>query len=641
MSSIKILHNGQPLEIKQENGRYYVTFTPTSPTDKLLIQNSIGSNKICDIKFLQSQLEMGTTMSDYEDNTSTETVLARLLENVKEIAIKTAGENTANEIKLNSEGMLRRYTDADGSVNYIAETSKGDVSIKQDAEFFAETVTGSNLFKRTIADSTGRINSIVSDLNGTTQYLVTNDNLARNVLASNVYQTSIKDMQTGLQTVQTQMADMWSVRTYSDLSNSSNLVDNTRFGLPSTPIDTDYIKPSLTGAKPLLSDSVMDLSGDIIWYMKSPDATTEYKLKLNKTIKTDKPLYISAKGTYLKMRFRYPNGSWSPWKVEADLYNIFKATVPASTSIDTDYILLQIDPTNAMWFDTNTLMISLQENAPYRNSADNYTSAEITQLAGKTLIKNDLIYLDGTTFMDKAFISKLMVDEVTAETITAHTAKFGKVIANQLDINELIGNVGNWIVNNFTGTNGNALRITGDGIDVTDGQGRTSTHFDSNGIDFFLQGIKLGSLQYLNNLGSETSRLFSKSGVSVSLQHNNYFSVSVMKSPSDTAYTRQFSVTDGAIYATAPIFGGESDYRGLNIYQSTFSGTLGTKLINSADGGYIYLLDNGDTALSYGQYGILTSDIARVVNGLKGKTVAIPMSVNSDGTVPRWYNITF
>ncbi|MCR8969266.1 gp58-like family protein [Facklamia sp. 7083-14-GEN3] len=147
---MQITLNGQPLEIKQDGARKYVTFIPTSPDDKLAVDNGIYGNEICDINFTQTQLEKGETPTDFEDNSSEETLLSRLIEDAKEFAISTSGENTKNLIKLNSEGMLRRYIRDDGSSYYVAETSEGSVEITKDNNYFAEMVMGSDIFSSKI-----------------------------------------------------------------------------------------------------------------------------------------------------------------------------------------------------------------------------------------------------------------------------------------------------------------------------------------------------------------------------------------------------------------------------------------------------------------------------------------------------------
>ena len=495
MNTIKILHNGQPLEIKQENGRYYVQFTAVSPTDKLTIQNQADDNKICDVKFIQTMLEKGLYMSDYEDNTSTETVLARLLEDVKELAIKTAGENTANEIKINSEGMVRRYTNADGSINYIAESEKGNVSITEDADYFAETVIGSNIFKRSITDKeTGmfseiyqtadgfgqsisnnkdRLNSLISDLTGTTQTLITKDAIAQTILTSEIFTRRIKDYTLDNPNLlkNSSFSPMRSTSEYLLISlNLAGVVaENFEYTIRVAgyfPSDRTEIRIYNSGGSvPLCT---IDKTKDFIGIGTSADGSG-----VNIYEKTFK--WVSKTETHTATN-KFINIYAFPWTATSTSTLAWASLVRGKVGRNWAPAIQEIDA-------VETQVTQLKDSWAVK-TLNGYGDilSQLNVNSGGVKIQGKLIHLDGNVTMNNAFARKLMVENLTATDITAFMGKFGNIIASNLDANKITTNMITAIEGAFLSANG-SVNISRNQIEINMGSATKMT-LNTSGLHY-------------------------------------------------------------------------------------------------------------------------------------------------------------
>lgn len=209
-------------------------------------------------------------------------------------------------------------------------------------------------------------------------------------------------------------------------------------------------------------------------------------------------------------------------------------------------------------------------------------------------LKGDNIRLDGTVHMDDAFATNVFAKNIETDTFKAHSAVIANAIVDKLDVNQMTGYSATWVQNVFNGVY-SRLKITGDGIDIVDNSGRTSTHFDDDGIDFYSKGDYMGSLEYVNNTSS-SGALYGKNGISFRPQRDGYFGISYFP-PSGGSSIRAFAV-DGAtgyVYMQTEMYPSEGSNNSLKLSDA---GKYGIALIHN----------DSKSAIRMGSYGISFRD---------------------------------
>ncbi|WP_419775188.1 phage tail spike protein [Ignavigranum ruoffiae] len=109
-------------------------------------------------------------------------------------------------------------------------------------------------------------------------------------------------------------------------------------------------------------------------------------------------------------------------------------------------------------------------------------------------LKGETIKLDGNVEMDNAFIKNLMVNKMTADTVTAYMGQFNQIIANHIDAKSISGYDATWVMNTFNGIN-SRLKITGDAITMVDNTGYSTAKFLDFGMQVFRKGERAGWFQ--------------------------------------------------------------------------------------------------------------------------------------------------
>lgn len=109
-------------------------------------------------------------------------------------------------------------------------------------------------------------------------------------------------------------------------------------------------------------------------------------------------------------------------------------------------------------------------------------------------IRGETIRLDGKTVMDDAFAHNLFADTVTASSVSAFSATFSNVIAQNLDVNKISGNRGEFVSLGLKARY-SYMDLTGNGLEIGDYNGNWMARHDRYGINFFNAGLKVSSLE--------------------------------------------------------------------------------------------------------------------------------------------------
>lgn len=214
--------------------------------------------------------------------------------------------------------------------------------------------------------------------------------------------------------------------------------------------------------------------------------------------------------------------------------------------------------------------------------------AEINMTNGLTKIKNKLIHLDGDTVMTNAFAKNLLVENLQVNDVKAFTGKFANIIANNLDINNLSGNLAKLGQAIFDGRN-SRVRIDPTGMQVMTTSGSYSTKFNDNGIQIWRSGVHVGSIVSADFTGYSADLAGMKS-ISLAAERNGYLSLSYKDSTSDR-YIQMISINarTGRLNFGAPIYTSNSDSC-MKFVSTDFPGPGGGRqkgvgLVGKVDGG--------------------------------------------------------
>lgn len=380
------------------------------------------------------------------------------------------------------------------------------------------------------------------------------------VLTSDMFKVNVQD-----EISLTITEDLFSVKNNAELLGLNNLLSNTSLKPATSATSDDQIAPELARIDTGLGYKVqyLDVLGTYV-YMDAQTYPKELTFKLNAHVSQTAPLYI--RGDFNgKVRFKFPDGNWSDY---IDGVTTKKVVLPTTTGEYTDEITMQVASTS--FFYTNTLMMS-SADSPYRDATENLTSAEITQLAGKTLIKNDLIYLDGNVYMDKAFIGQAIIDNLQANHVTSFMGTFSELTASYIDVNKLSGNAFNFISGAFNSPS-SRVDITGNGLDIIRNDGSRVIGLDDQGIDITgMSGKKMGHIGHLADGG------FGEETVGVTGAHNTDLIIGYQHTPG-TTYTPAIKVAKntGNINVSESITFGQPVYMNSTFYLGSMRMSGGT-----------------------------------------------------------------
>lgn len=221
----------------------------------------------------------------------------------------------------------------------------------------------------------------------------------------------------------------------------------------------------------------------------------------------------------------------------------------------------------------------------------------INLATGYAKIQSDKIILDGDTYITNAFAKNLLTNKLTANDVSAFSATFNKVIASNLDVNNLTGNFAQFIQAIFNGKY-SKVKIDGSGMQVLGNDGTYSTAFGDNGINIYRSGEHTGSIKSLNATDTTGPYVGMKS-MSLTAQPDSYLSLSYY-SLGDEAYYRGLSLAgDGRLRVWRP-FNIKDSNRGWElsiINWPTFRSSekqKGTSFTDLYTGKHIGISDDGD-----------------------------------------------
>lgn len=184
--------------------------------------------------------------------------------------------------------------------------------------------------------------------------------------------------------------------------------------------------------------------------------------------------------------------------------------------------------------------------------------ASINMTKGVTKISNDLIQLDGNTVMDNAFAKKLLVDTLKANDVTAFVGKYSNLIAQNLDVNNLSGNLAKLGQAIFDGKN-SRVRIDPTGMQVMTTSGDYSTKFGDNGIEIWRSGSHTGSVHSLD-ADESTGYYQGRKSMSFTTQPESYLSFEYYPF-GDNRPRRAWALGgDGRMRLHVPFYAGDTNY---------------------------------------------------------------------------------
>ena len=184
---------------------------------------------------------------------------------------------------------------------------------------------------------------------------------------------------------------------------------------------------------------------------------------------------------------------------------------------------------------------------------------------GYAKVQSDKIILDGDTHMTNAFAKNLLTNKLTANDVSAFSAKFNKAIANQLSVNYLTGNFAQFIQTIFNGKY-SKVKIDGGGMQVLRNDGSYSTAFTDNGIDIFRGADKVGAIQSID--APDIDGYFKgRKSISITAQPESYLSLdyAMLDGTTDSALTLG---GDGRMRVHSPFYAGDTN-NGFEINIST------------------------------------------------------------------------
>ena len=145
--------------------------------------------------------------------------------------------------------------------------------------------------------------------------------------------------------------------------------------------------------------------------------------------------------------------------------------------------------------------------------------SKINAGAGGLYLKGENIRLDGKVSMDEAYIKKLFVDEMTAETIKAHTAVFANAIIDSLEANVITAKKATFIESLWKSAYSHTY-VDGTHIGIKSNNGTNAIELNQYGMDVFdTSGIEKGNMQWFDTRNTNLSQ-FSGGAVGIGVSGN-------------------------------------------------------------------------------------------------------------------------
>ena len=289
----------------------------------------------------------------------------------------------------------------------------------------------------------------------------------------------------------------------------------------------------------------------------------------------------------------------------------------------------------------NFFAFGIQSNTGALISGINGDSSGLNIAGKKITITGDTNFI-GKNFMDGALIKNASIGTAQIADVSITNAKIAS-----LDVNKISGNVSNFIQSNWNGKYGSTT-IDANGMKVdTNG---VNTQFGSSGMKLTMAGESVGGIGVQGLTGKPNTY----QGLTFWLDGNAEYMAWGARNSGDTSmnpviqmsWYRSNSAPTGA-YAG---FNFDDDVifnQGINVPgAATAKMGFNTKYVNGVN--YPYF-GNSNWAAGFiygsGYVGLIAENtyynLTRVMKALDGLgAVKIPSSINSDGTVAKWFNVT-
>lgn len=474
---IQIQHNDKDkvnYEVVNGRGRVTFTFTPESPSDEITIYHS---GEWEDHYLSHIMLNLGSESLPYVENTSTETLLQGMFNNLSEFSLdfrdykeEIKGELTANQVRYNN---LKRTVDGNSN-----EIFRVDQSITGRIETATQSIRETaSLYERVI----GRTEDDVKD------------RIARIVMTDSLFRSEVvnSDLKTrasqGLGTDDpTFLKGLNGLTPYNNLNNGRVSVG--LFTYPTTPEGVIQYKPPSGNSKVVVVQSFGEARPNRGGVAKITAGRHNGEFVVRFVAKLPKGYTFEIHHNYLgylsETRWISDNAGTGQWETyEYYVKCGISGTVESFGYTSVRSIDGKVEPLE--WYlssydvidlgqPLSTQVTQLADSWIMRLKSGEDIKAEINastdglRLAGKT------IDLDGDVRMNNAFARKVVVEQMQARDVTAFMGKFGRIVANNMDANAITVNRAEFVRSGWNAIN-SRISIDGKGVKAKHKDGSITT----------------------------------------------------------------------------------------------------------------------------------------------------------------------
>ena len=287
--------------------------------------------------------------------------------------------------------------------------------------------------------------------------------------------------------------------------------------------------------------------------------------------------------------------------------------------------------------------LGIQDNTGALISGINGDSSGVNIVGKKLTVTGDTTFI-GKNFMDGALIKNASIGTAQIADASITNAKIAS-----LDVNKISGNVSNFIQSNWNGRY-ESTQITADGMTVS--TSNITTSFGYDGLNQTAAGKSIGGIGIIGNTGMPSNY----KGLSFNLDGTGDFMAFSARNNGTTSGTyptklawfrggnaqKPAGADTGWTFYDQVTFNNDINVQGKTNQKLGFS----TQTFNGFN--YPYFGDNrGQAGLAYGSgetyllSGTNYYFLSRVIKALSGLgAVKIPQTINSNGTVAKWLNVT-